>query len=101
MSMERNLGEQPLAALVQQLELSPTHLVRASTEQLNHKMVGRALKGRRLTGKAMRKVRQALQAASGQSFSMEQLFNYRPELPATGSRPLDPQGPQGGSGETS
>ena len=42
MTEERNLGEQPLAGLLRELDLSAADLVRASTEQLNHKMVARA-----------------------------------------------------------
>ena len=78
MEIERNLGEQPIAALMRELELSPAKLVQASTMQLNHKMVSRATKGRRLTGNVMKKVRQALNAASGKDFAMKELFNYTP-----------------------
>jgi len=78
MDIERNLGEQPLAQHMRELELTPAALVSASTEQLNHKMVSRATKGRRLTANVMRKVRNAINAASGKSFEMKELFNYVP-----------------------
>ena len=46
---ERNLGEQPIAKLMDELLLKPADLVRASTEHITHKMVSRACKGRWLT----------------------------------------------------
>ncbi len=76
MTIERNLGEQPLARLLTELELTPAHLVRASTEQLNHKMVSRATKGRRLTRGVQGKVLRALNSASGRDFQIGDLFNY-------------------------
>ncbi|QDU67202.1 hypothetical protein [Engelhardtia mirabilis] len=84
MTIERNLGEQPLARLLIQLELSPAQLVRASTEQLNHKMVSRATKGRRLTPSVQGKVLRALNAASGREFQLGQLFTYGPPPRAIG-----------------
>lgn len=84
MDPERNLGEQPLAELMRKHALTPALLVRASTEQLNHKMVSRAIKGRRLTGNVMKKVLHALNAASGQSFGIQELFNYKPTGAAPG-----------------
>jgi len=78
METERNLGEQPLATLMRELELTPALLVKASTQQLNHKMVSRATKGRRLTGNVMKKVRQAINTASSKTFEMKELFNYVP-----------------------
>lgn len=78
MEIERNLGEQPLAALMTELKLTPALLVKASTMQLNHKMVSRATKGRRLTGNVMKKVREALNTASGKKHEMKELFNYAP-----------------------
>lgn len=76
MDIERNLGVQPIAAVMAELNLSPHDLVLASTEQLTHKMVSRATKGRRLTPNTRGKVIRALEAASGRSFSVESLFNY-------------------------
>ncbi|MFT7486765.1 MAG: hypothetical protein ACI9F9_002621 [Candidatus Paceibacteria bacterium] len=74
--MERNLGEQPLAELLTQHNLRPQDLVEASSDQLTHKMVARATKGRRLTTNTMGKVLRAMNAASKQSYALEQLFNY-------------------------
>ena len=81
--MQRDLGEQPLAGLMKELALDAHDLVAASTEQLTHKMVQRACKGRRLTPHVQRKVRNALRAASGRAFELPELFNYgapEPEL---------------------
>jgi len=78
MDIERNLGEQPLAAILKKHELTPALLVSASTEHLNHKMVSRGTKGRRLTGNVMKKIRDALNAASGESYKVTDLFNYKP-----------------------
>jgi len=78
MDIERNLGEQPIAELMRELKLSSALLVKASSQQLNHKMVSRATKGRRLTANVMNKVREAINAAGGKQFAMTDLFNYRP-----------------------
>lgn len=74
----RDLGEQPLASLMAARELKPKDLVIASTEQLTHKMVTRALKGRRLTAKAMGKVHRAMEHATSVTYSRHELFNYNP-----------------------
>ena len=75
-NLERNLGEQPLAALLAERGLKAQDLVAASTQQLNHKMVSRACKGRRLTPNVKGKVLEALQRATGDEFSMKDLFSY-------------------------
>ena len=74
--IERNLGEQPIAAVMADLGLKPHDLVAASTEQLTHKMVSKACKGRRLTPNVKGKVRNALNRASGNDYAFDQLFNY-------------------------
>ena len=76
--IERNLGEQPIARLMQELGLKANDLVTASTEQITHKMVARACKGRRLTLNAQSKVLRALNLASGKNFGLGDLFNYQP-----------------------
>ena len=74
--VDRDLGEQPLEAILTSRELSAHDLVAASTEQITHKMVTRARKGRRLTPNVQRKIRNALVAAAGQPFELSELFNY-------------------------
>ncbi len=76
MSTERNLGLQPIAGVLAELELLPHALVEASTEQITHKMVSRAMKGRRLTRNTRDKIVRALNAASGNHYSAADLFNY-------------------------
>jgi hypothetical protein len=74
--LERDLGEQPLARLLMELELKPHDLVAASTEQITHKMVSRGCKGRRLTKNIQRKLLNALNTASGNVYSLADLFTY-------------------------
>lgn len=76
MEIERNLGRQPIADVMEKLELKPHDLVAASPQQLTHKMVQRAIKGRRLTDNTKSKVITALQAATKKSFQPDELFNY-------------------------
>ncbi len=74
--VERNLGEQPLMEIMARHGLKAGDLVAASTQQLTHKMVARACKGRRLTAGVQIKVLAALNQASGQTYSRKELFNY-------------------------
>jgi hypothetical protein len=69
-------GPQPIAELMQSLKLKPHDLVAASTDQLTHKMVARAMKGRRLTNNTKGIVQRALNKATGNSYKLVQLFNY-------------------------
>jgi len=73
---ERNLGAQPIAKLLVEHKLTPHDLVAASTQQLTHKMVSRAIKGRWLTPNAKAKVLTALNRATGKNYSLADLFNY-------------------------
>lgn len=76
MEIERNLGAQPLAELLTKFELKPHDLVAASDEQLTHKLISRASKGRRLTDRSKAKVVRAFNLATNQTFETQQLFNY-------------------------
>jgi hypothetical protein len=58
------------------LGLKPHDLVTASSEQLTHKMVARACKGRRLTPNAQSKILRAVNAATGKGYAVRDLFNY-------------------------
>lgn len=77
-SVERDLGQQPIALLMEQSGLKATDLVDASSEQITHKMVSRAIKGRRLTANTMGKVHRALDKATGSTHQRSDLFNYEP-----------------------
>lgn len=71
------LGVQPLDAVMTRLGLANADLVKASTEQLTHKVVQKGRKGRRLTQNARQKILNALNAASApEIFEMRDLFNY-------------------------
>ena len=56
--------------------LSVHDVVEASEENITHKMVKRACKGRWCTKNTRAKVRHALENASGESYALEQLFTY-------------------------
>ena len=74
----RDLGPQPLAERMAERGLEPKHLVAASEEQLTHKMVTRAMKGRRLTANTMGKVVRAWGRATDEPAGADELFDYRP-----------------------
>ncbi|MFC1576739.1 hypothetical protein ACFL3N_00175 [Candidatus Omnitrophota bacterium] len=74
--MEKNLGEQPISKIMAASGLKPHDLVAHSDEQLTHKMVARARKGRRLTAHVQSKVRNALNNAAGKNYSLKDLFTY-------------------------
>lgn len=84
---QMDLGEQPLDKLMERWALTNHGMVEISTEQLTHKQVQRARKGRRLTLKAMMKVTRAFNVAIWHNLSKEEkeayfeygwkhLFNY-------------------------
>ncbi len=70
------MGEQPLSVLMAGLGLRNHDLAEASGEQLTHKMVARARRGRRLTPHVQDKVIRALEKAAGKSFPRGEIFNY-------------------------
>jgi hypothetical protein len=74
--LERNLGEQPIAAIMAEHGYKSADLVKASSLQLTHKMVGRACRGRRLTANTKGKVLQAMGALLGRDLAMKDLFSY-------------------------
>ena len=74
--LERNLGEQPITMIMVERSLKPHDLVVASPEQITHKMVSRACKGRRLTRNVQHKVMRALNRAADTEFMLSDLFNY-------------------------
>jgi hypothetical protein len=85
--LTREHGPQPLDGLMEHWHLSNHDLVNACSEQLNHKQVQRARKGRQLTLHLMQKVMRALNAAvvahldkeeqaAFVEYAHRQLFNY-------------------------
>lgn len=74
--IEKNLGEQPILKIMVARGLKPHDLVAHSDEQLTHKMVTRAMNGRRLTPHVQLKVRNALNNVVGKDYSLKDLFTY-------------------------
>lgn len=72
----RDHGEQPLSALMGRWNLSHHDLVEASTEQLTHKQVQRARKGRQLTLHLMQKTARALNIAIWSRLNKNQRESY-------------------------
>ncbi|HRZ86500.1 MAG TPA: hypothetical protein P5287_01650 [bacterium] len=71
------LGTQPLDGIMTRLNLANADLVKASIEQLTHKVVQKGRKGRRLTQNAREKILKALNAVSGEEkFALKDLFTY-------------------------
>lgn len=73
---ENDLGLQPLGELMAEHKLKPNDLVGNSTEQLTHKMVSRAVKGRRLNPSIKYKIMNALNKATAKEYKLKDLFNY-------------------------
>ena len=74
--IERDLGEQPISKIMLAHSLKPHDLVEASTEQITHRMVARAVKGRRLSHNVQSKVLNALNKAANKSYAKKDLFSY-------------------------
>ena len=74
--IERNLGEQPVLSIMVAHGLAGHDLVAASSDQITHKMVSRACKGRRLSRRVQLKILAALNAAADKQYSLSDLFNY-------------------------
>ena len=75
-AVERELGEQPLAELLQEHGLTGHDLVVASAKPITHKLIHRAAKGRRLTHHSKMLVLDAYNRATGESASLADLFTY-------------------------
>ena len=74
--IDRDLGEQSIAKIMVLHGLSAHDLVANSTRQITHKMVARAVKGRRLTPNVKRKILSALNKAAGKEYQLKDAFNY-------------------------
>ncbi len=74
-SMEK--GVQPLDEIMTRLGIANSALVKASTEQLTHKVVAKGRKGRKLTINLQMKIFNAINALDPEKqFTLKQLFNY-------------------------
>ena len=76
-SDSRDLGPQPLDALMRARGMDNHTLVAASESHLTHKQVQRARKGRRLTRNMQTKITEAWQRATGGAETAAELFAYR------------------------
>lgn len=80
-TLERNLGVQPLDAILQELSVGNHDLVAKCGEGLTHKAVQRARKGRRLTPRMKVRITETLNAllrerGEERKFGVKMLFNY-------------------------
>ena len=73
---DHNLGPQPIIELLAKHKMTHHDLVTASTEQITHKMVTRACKGRKLSRRMQLKIRNALNAAIEQTYTLSDSFTY-------------------------
>ena len=74
--IDRDLGEQPIAKIMAFHGLSAHDLVANSTRQITHKMIARAVKGRRLTPNVKCKILSAINKATGEEYQLKDIFNY-------------------------
>jgi hypothetical protein len=74
--IERDLGEQPITQIMAEYGFKPNDLVINSTDQITHKMVSRAVKGRRLNLKIQYRILNALNKAAAKQYILKDLFNY-------------------------
>ena len=75
-NIERNLGEQPISKIMEASGLKLHDLVAHSDRQLTHKMITRAMKGRRLTSHVQLKVQNALSNVAQKNYLLKGLFTY-------------------------
>ncbi|MBP85067.1 MAG: hypothetical protein CMO61_14595 [Verrucomicrobiales bacterium] len=80
--IQRDLGSQPINELLKKWGIDNHELVEASKEQLTHKQVQKARKGRRVTANIQKKILNALKSVTEErgldsEASLVDLFNYR------------------------
>jgi hypothetical protein len=73
---QRDFGPQPIEELLKKHGLTHHDLVAASTEQITHKMVSRACKGRKLSRRVQLKLVGALNNATEEQYVLKDLFTY-------------------------
>lgn len=78
--LTRDHGLQPLDGLMVRWNLTNHELVEVSTEQLSHKQVQKARKGRQLTLHLMQKMMRALNEAALERVAKEERGNFTPYL---------------------
>ena len=78
--LTRDHGPQPLDGLMVRWNLTNHELVEVSTEQLNHKQVQKARKGRQLTLHLMQKLTRALNETIVAKLPKERKAEFKPYL---------------------
>ena len=73
---EHNLDPQPMEDILKKHNLSHHDVVAASTEQITHKMVARACKGRKLSRRVQLKILYAVNIAAETDYKLKDLFTY-------------------------
>ena len=76
----RDHGPQPLDALMERWGLTNHELVESSDEQLNHKQVQKARKGRQLTLHLMQKLTRGFNQAVAAKLAPEARADFKPYL---------------------
>ena len=72
----REYGLQPLAVILTERHITNHQVVEASTEQLTHKMMAKACRGRYLSVKVRQKILRAVIRVTGEQFRLADLFTY-------------------------
>ena len=72
----REYGLQPIATILSEHQITNHQVVEASTEQLTHKMMAKACRGRFLSSKVRQKILRAVNKVTGEQFKLSDLFTY-------------------------
>ena len=72
----REYGLQPIATILSERHITNHQVVEASTEQLTHKMMAKACRGRYLSSKVRQKILRAVNKVTGEQFKLSDLFTY-------------------------
>ena len=72
----REYGLQPIATILTERNITNHQVVEASTEQLTHKMMAKACRGRYLSSKVRQKILRAVNKVTGEQFKLSDLFTY-------------------------
>ncbi len=72
----REYGLQPIATILGERQITNHQVVEASTEQLTHKMMAKACRGRYLSSKVRQKILRAVNKVTGEQFKLSDLFTY-------------------------
>jgi hypothetical protein len=76
-NLPNEFGLQPFDKILVELNLQNHDLVAASTEQITHKMIAKARKGRRITRHVQIKILNALNTVQDKHvFTLNEIFNY-------------------------